>query len=185
MSTVKPAQPKKKNRTALWITLALVIMAAIVGVLAYINAPRDVPAADQSGEMLRVVQGESTLKAYTMAQLQALPALSAEKEIVSGSHANDAGVFTGVALHALLKDAAGEDALADVKKIYVYAQDGYMTSYKMSEIANNDNFLLVYSKDGNSLGSMADGGTGPVRLLVVSDEFGTRSTKYTYKIEIK
>lgn len=184
MSTVKPAQSSKKKRTALWITVALLVMAAIVGVLAYINAPRDVPAG-QSGEMLRVVQGENTLKTYTMASLQALPAISAEKEIVSGSHANDSGVFMGVALHQLLADAAGADALAQAKKIYVYAQDGYMTSYKMSEIANNDNFMLAYSKDGKSLGSMADGGTGPVRLLVVSDEFGTRSTKYAYKIEIK
>ncbi len=173
---------KKRKRILTWVVVCAVLlaMAAVIAVLAHLNAPKDV-----DGERLALVQGENTLASWTIAELQEMPAVEAYKEISSSNHANDAGLFRGVALYTLLQSAGGE-ALQNASKVYVYAKDGYMTSYKMSEISNNDGFLLAYSKDGQSLGSMGDdNGSGPLRLVVVSDEFGTRSCKYVYKIEIK
>lgn len=170
---------KGNKRAVIIVCAVLVVLAAAIGVLAYLNAPKDL----EEGQLV-LVKGESTLASWTMEELKALPAVETYKEITSSNHAGDSGTFRGVALHTLL-GGVGEEALAGVTKVYVYAQDGYTTSYKLSEVSGSDDFLLAYSKDGQGLGTMNNNGTGPLRLVVVSDEFGTRSCKYVYKIEIK
>ncbi len=170
---------KEKKRAVMIVCAVLVVLAAAIAVLAYLNAPKDM----EEGQLL-LVRGESTLASWTMEELKALPAVETYKEITSSNHAGDSGTFRGVALHMLL-ESVGEEALADVTKVYVYARDGYTTSYKLSEVSGSDAFLLAYSKDGQGLGTMSSNGTGPLRLIVVNDEFGTRSCKYVYKIEVK
>jgi hypothetical protein len=45
--------------------------------------------------------------------------------------------------------------------------------------------MIAYLCDGKGLGTLKEGGTGPLRVIVLNDAFGTRCCKYVYKIEVK
>lgn len=169
---------KKKQ----WIPVAgvLLVLAAAIGVLARLNAPG--PDAD-AGSIAVFRDGES-VRTYTMEEIKALPSITVHKEIVSSSHDNDEGDFTGVPLRALL-DGADPALLEEGVSVAVKAADGYVSAYAAEEVAESDNILLAYAKDGTGLGTLEDGGTGPFRIVIQEDEFGNRSTKYVYQIEVR
>ncbi len=169
----------KKKRNILIAALVLVVLAAAIAVLAVLNRPGELP---ESGSVA-VRRGDEVLRTYTTAELKTLPAVEVEKELVSSSFANDAGLFRGVALRALLADA-GVDVGA-LTQIVVRSEDGFVAAYPADEVAESDGIFLAYSKDGEPLGDRESGGSGPLRIVVTEDEFGNRCAKYVSEIEVK
>lgn len=167
---------KLKKSTLVIITI-LAVLALLTGVLAYLNAPKDVTAG------LTVLKQGEPLGAFTLAEIKALGSVTVEKEIVSASHSNDSGAFTGVPLRALL--AAADPAWQEgASTVSARAADGYVCAYTVQEVAADDSFLVVYERDGKPLREKTQGGTGPLRLIIQSDPFGNRSAKYLYQIEV-
>lgn len=169
----------KNKKQVLIISACLVVMALIIGVLAWLNAPK----TPIDNAKVEIYAGQTLIAAYTHSELVALPYVEIEKEILSSSHENESGVYRGVPLRVLLRDK--DAALTDGKtRVLAYAQDGYTTSYRMSEVLESDAVMLAYTKDGQVLTPMSQGGTGPYRIIVSTDEFGTRFCKYVYKLEV-
>lgn len=166
----------KKSRI---VVIVLIILAAAIAVLAFLNRPADLP---ESG-VLSVTAGDAEIKSYTMEEIQKLPYVEIQKEIISSSHENDEGLFRGVPLHTLLENAGAD--LAGAEQCVVQSEDGFVSAYSMEEVTESDNILLVYAKNGEALGSMDDGGTGPFRIVVTEDPFGNRCAKYVCRLEIK
>ncbi len=172
-------EKKKLGRKGVIIVIAvLLILAAATLVLALLNRPENLPERGS----VAIVSGEER-RELTLAEIKALPYIEAEKEIISSSFEDDEGLFRGVALRALL-ESAGVDMSA-VKQVIVRSEDGFVAVYPAEEVTEGDDIILAYSKNGEGLGSLADGGTGPLRIIVFSDEFGTRCAKYVSGIEVK
>ncbi|MBR6311634.1 MAG: molybdopterin-dependent oxidoreductase [Oscillospiraceae bacterium] len=166
-----------KRKGVLIVIIVLVVLAAAVSVLAVLNRPGELP---ESGSVA-VTSGGETLRVFTADELKALPYIEAQKEIVSSSFANDEGLFRGVPLRALLAEAGAPEGA----QIVVRSEDGYVTAFPADEVYDSDNIFLAYSKDGEGLGSKDKNGTGPLRIVVTDDEFGTRCAKYVSEIEVR
>lgn len=166
-----------KKKGAIIVVIVLVVLAAAVSVLAILNRPGALP---ESGSVA-VTSGGETLRVFTEDELKALPYIEVQKEIVSSSFADDEGLFRGVPLRALLAEAGAPEG----SQIVVRSEDGYVTAFPADEVYESDNIFLAYSKDGGSLGGKAGGGTGPLRIIVTDDEFGTRCAKYVGEIEVR
>jgi hypothetical protein len=170
---------KTNKKSVLLVCAVLIVLAAAVAVLAWLNYRDDLP---DSGT-LAVVCGGETLRTFTLEEIQALPAVEVEKEIVSSSFANDEGLFRGVSLRALLRQAGVEPD--EYSQLIARAEDNFVMAYPMDEITESDDIFLAYEKNGQGLGSLQDGGTGPLRIIVTQDEFGNRCAKYVCELEVK
>lgn len=167
---------KQRNNLIIWLTM--LGLAVLVAVLAWSNAPR--PGEDA---VLSIVKDGAVLQVWTMAQIQDLPAVELEKDIRSASHADERGVYRCVALGTLL-DQTDPNWRTAASRIMTRAADGYVSTFTSTESGLDNNILVAYAKDGLPLGNLADGGTGPFRIIIRDDPFGTRATKYLIEIEV-
>jgi DMSO/TMAO reductase YedYZ molybdopterin-dependent catalytic subunit len=89
----------------------------------------------------------------------------------SGSPSSN-GVFnyTGVLLSTLLQKAG---VSPNATSVYIQASDGYATTLSMQD-AMSPKTIIAYQKDGASLTPLKDGGEGPFRLIVGTDQYAQR-----------
>lgn len=167
-----------KKKSIIIVVAVLVVLVSAITVLALLNRPDSLP---ETGS-ITVKWGESSVT-LAMEDIQALEYVELEKEIVSASFQNDQGLFRGVALHTLL-ESQGIDLSSAVQAV-VRSEDGYVSAYPMDEVTDGDNIILVYSKNGEGLGTKDSGGSGPFRIIIADDEFGNRSAKFVSEIEVK
>ena len=169
----------KKKRQTWWLAAGFALLAVIILILAGLNRRDDLP---DSGS-LALKAGDDEIAVYTMEEVQVLPYIEVEKEIVSSSYANDFGLFRGVPVRELWADAGAEPA--DYRQMVVTSEDGFVAVFPVAEVLDSDSVMLIYAKNGEPLGSMNDGGVGPFRILVVDDEFGNRCAKYVSELALK
>lgn len=92
-----------KSRKQLIIVLAcLALLAVVILVLAQLNKRDDLPESGQ----ISLKAGDEEAALFTMEQIQAMPFVEVEKEIVSSNYANEKGLYRGVTM-AELWSAAG------------------------------------------------------------------------------
>ena len=130
---------------------------------------------------LTISRGDQIIRVFTLDEIKDMPAIHVEKTIVSARYSDESGLFAGVALETLLAEA-DENLLIECKKFITKADDGFASVVSTDEILVGANVLVVYEKDGMGLGDYSNGGSGPLRILIVSDDFGNRSTKYLKEI---
>lgn len=162
------------------ISLALAVMIAAIAVLAVLNAPKD---KAENGS-LTIVQGENTLAVLSMEQLKKLPAVEITADMGSASSAGIYGTLKGATIREILQ-SINPDLTASGKRVYAYAEDGFVLTYNMTEILADDSIIVAYEHDGAPMRSKAEGGEGPLRVVVAGDEHANRSCKYVYKLEVK
>jgi DMSO/TMAO reductase YedYZ molybdopterin-dependent catalytic subunit len=108
----------------------------------------------------------------TLSDLQSLPSITLQVSLSSSSHQDENGVFnyTGIPLKDLLSQA---QANTNATLIYIQASDGYGTTITIQD-AENQNTIIAYQKDGQPLTLLKDGGEGPLRLIIGSDQYAQR-----------
>lgn len=169
-----------EKKQKLIIAAVLLAMMAAIAVLALLNAPKDKAALGT----LQVVRGEKEPVVLTLSQLQALPAVQISADMGSASSTGIHGVLKGAALREVLNHV--DPALAaEGKRVYAYAQDGFVLTYNMDEILKDDSVIVAYEYNGAPMKSKDEGGEGPLRVVVAGDVHANRSCKYVYKIEVK
>ena len=121
---------------------------------------------------------------FTLAEFGALPKLTIEATLASSSHLDEMGTFnfTGVSLWSLLEQCNVSESASIV---YVQAIDGYGASLTIEEAKQNTQILLCYQKNGEFLKPRSEGGAGPIRLMIASDEYAQRWVKNVAVIEVK
>ena len=110
--------------------------------------------------------------------------VTVKKKIESGSKKDEEGIYTGVSLAALL-NAADPLLLSECATFTTSAADGFSSVLSAEDLSIEDNVLVVYEKDGKALVPFSEGGTGPLRILIQSDEFGNRCTEYLIGVDCK
>ena len=121
----------------------------------------------------------------TLSEIEALPSSSMQATLESASHDEDEGTFTytGVTVASLLDLV---DVSEDASEVFIQSIDGYCTTLKFveDELQSNQKIMLVYQKDGEPLIPLAEGGTGPICLIIGTDEFALRWVKGVVLLEI-
>lgn len=169
------------NKKQLVIVAAvLVVMIAAIAVLAVLNAPKD---KAETGS-LTVVQGENTLAVLTMEQLKKLPAVEITVDMGSASSVGIYGKLKGVTIRDVL-NSIDPSLTESAKRVYAYAEDGFVLTYNMADILADDGIIVAYEYNGVPMKSKAEGGEGPLRVVVADDPHANRSCKYAYKLEVK
>jgi len=120
----------------------------------------------------------------TAAELSAMKSTTFKAVIRSSSEGTSEAEFTGVALYDVALKAVPEIE-GGFKAIIVKAEDGYQTVMGKEEAAKKDNAYLCYLSNGAPIKSKAQKGYGPIRLIIMDDEFGQRWVKYVNRIEVR
>jgi len=171
---------KKKNSIIIAITISALIIAAAALITINRNS-MDLPPSDVA---LRLIAGGETVRDYTIEEIMELPAVEVDKDIVSASKDDESGTFKGVPLEVLLEDAR-KGILSEYKEFITRGEDGFVSSVYASDIEKGENVIIVYEKDGEAIKGRDDGGFGPLRVIIVDDDFGNRGTSYLKSIEAK
>jgi DMSO/TMAO reductase YedYZ molybdopterin-dependent catalytic subunit len=164
---------KKSTKIAL---IALVILVIAVIPLYYYTRP---DAAQPTGT-LQIKGSVTNPSNLTYAQLAAYPSVSMQITINGHQGGNGNYTYTGVTLKELLTQAG---ASSNATSVYIQASDGYGTTLTMEEATKAD-VLIAYQKEGASMTALKDGGEGPFRLVIASDEFSQRSVRGVVAIEV-
>lgn len=164
---------KKSTKVAF---IALVILVIAVIPLYYYTRPN---AAQPVGTLqIRGTVANASNLTYT--QLASFPAISMQVTINGHQGGNGNFTYTGVTLKELLTQAG---ANSNATSVYIQASDGYGTTLTMEEATQAD-VIIAYQKEGTTMTQLKDGGEGPFRLIIGSDEFSQRSVRGVVAIEV-
>jgi len=119
----------------------------------------------------------------TLSEIEALPSSDILVTLDSATHVEDEGTFTytGVTVASLLELA---EVSGDASSVFIQSIDSYAITLSVDEIIQNPKIMIVYKKDGQALASYAEGGNGPLRLIIGSDEFAQRWVTNVVLLEI-
>jgi len=108
----------------------------------------------------------------TINDLEAYPSVTMKVTVTSSGHSSGNGDYnyTGVLLQDLLSQA---QVFSNASTVFIQALDGYGTTITMQEATTQTTFI-AYAKDGTALSSLKDGGEGPARLIINSDQYAQR-----------
>lgn len=172
-----------KKRSAAIIAAVLLILAAAIGVLVWINGQENAGRSVERGNLAVTKDGE-TLAVFTLEDLKAMEAVEVEKTITSASEEDVTGVFRGPSVQTVI-DAADSTALDGAAQVLARSEDGFVMGFSVDEVRQGDNIFIACSQDGEDLKSMDEGGAGPLRIVVQADSFGNRSAKYLCELEVE
>lgn len=91
--------------------------------------------------------------------------------------------FGGVLLADVL--AFHQITLSGSETVVFKAIDGYHTNVSGLEVLQPDNVYIVYERENQRTKSRAEGGSGPLEIVIALDAFSQRWNKYLIEIEIK
>jgi len=160
---------------------AFAVLCMIVGITAFMNA--NLQTGDSSGYFLTISRQGETVDVISMEEIMNMESISVETELQSAQYDDERGIYTGVVLTDILA-LTDADLLSDCTKFITRAGDSYSSALSLEDIADN-NVLVVYKKDGKMLTPFEDGGAGPMRIMILSDTYGNRSTKYLIGIDCR
>ena len=161
----------------------LIIIVAFLVVVILVLALLNRPDADTDKELLSIVINGEVIAAFTMENLQAMPYVEVEKEIVSASNDNESGLWRGVPIVDLLLAADVDTSIYSM--VASRATDNYVSAFGMDEILEGTNIFIAYMQDGEPLKTQENGGSGPLRIVIQGDPFGNRSTRWLYQLELQ
>jgi DMSO/TMAO reductase YedYZ molybdopterin-dependent catalytic subunit len=179
----------KKKKLSVQTIIIIVTIASLASLLAIFSAlnrqDTGLTSSDtalKSGTFTVVADG-APLKTYSIDELKDFPQVEVYKDIASGKHDDESGLFRGAPLEEILDDA--EPGWRDKYREFIFrAEDAFTASVFASDIEKGGNVLIVYAQDGAPIPGGSDGGKGPIRALIVDDKFGNRSAQMLISVEL-
>jgi DMSO/TMAO reductase YedYZ molybdopterin-dependent catalytic subunit len=158
--------------------IAFVVLAIIEIPLYVIVHPTDSPKG-----YLQITGNVNNPLNMTISDIQAMPSVDLTARLTSSGSPQENGVFnyTGVTLWSLLEKAGVSD---DASSAYVLASDAYGAVITVKEMKDNPKIIIAYMEGGEMIKSQADGGWGPLRLIIGSDAYANRWVKWVVSIEV-
>jgi DMSO/TMAO reductase YedYZ molybdopterin-dependent catalytic subunit len=165
---------KKTSKIAL--AIIVVLVAASVPLYFY---TRPAPVSPGTFQITGHVSNPMNI---TLSQLEAYTPLTLQVTLTSSGSPSSNGVFnyTGVLLSTLLQKAG---VSANATSVYIQASDGYGTTLSMQD-AMSPKTIIAYQKDGAFLTPLKDGGEGPFRLIVGTDQYAQRWVMGVVSIQV-
>ena len=169
----------KTSKTAIFIIVLLIVifLAAL--------------SMNKSGiESRRILLESSTIEVISedqsdMVGLEVLQSLGLEEfEAVLDTSSTDASLhkYSGVQLTKLLVELGY--GIDEKDMIIATGADGFSVAYSGEEVLEDGNIYIAVMEEGNYLGGIEDGGSGPYEIIVISDSFSNRRCKWVTGIEV-
>lgn len=176
-------QQKKLNIKGKYLVIGFILLILIAVAAAWCNFAQQ--GQQNDGFSLAVSRDGKVIKTFTLQELKKMPQKEVYADLQSAQHENAEGDFKGVELQTVLS-RADTSLLKECDTFICVAGDGYSSALSGTEIMEEDSIILVaWEKDESSLEHFNEGGEGPMRLLIASDTFGNRSTKFLTRIECR
>lgn len=165
----------KSTKVALGVFVILIVM--VIPLYYYTR-----PDASQPFGTLQIKGDVNNPSNLTYTELTAYHSVTQEVTVSSSSHHTDDGnyTYTGVTLKEILTQAQVD---SNATAVYVQASDGYGTTLTIQE-AEKDSVFIAYLKEGKALTLLSEGGEGPFRLIISSDEFAQRWVRGVVSISV-
>lgn len=167
-----------KKTTKIAILTFVVLIIATIPIYLYIRqsaGPEDA---------LQIKGAVSNPANMTYSYLKNLTPVTVQVTLTSSKTPADNGVFnfTGVALSNLLEQAHIDE---NASSVYVQAVDGYGITVPIEDILHNGQAIIAYERNGEPLQSITEGGEGPFRLIIGTDEYAQRWIRGVAVIEVQ
>lgn len=169
-----------KNKYIIIGCLILVLLSAIG--ISYNFAVQKNGAAD--GCTISIVRDGEVIRTFSQEEMETLPVREVYADLASSQHEDAKGSYKGVELKELLKQA-DPDLMKECDVFLCTAGDGYTSALSKKDFNKKEPVLVTWEKDGKALAPFTQGGEGPLRLVIASDTYGNRSTKYLTRIICK
>ncbi len=157
----------------------ILLLAAGVAVFVMLNA-QTLP--NGGSDAVTIIQNDQTVT-FDIAYLKGLSKTTFTANLDTNGQDPVEKTFGGVPLTDVLK-GMGFD-LSGASQVVFKASDGYSTVVTAEEATDSDNVYVVYERDGKPSGTMAQGGTGPIEIVIRKDAFSQRWCKYLREIDIE
>ena len=173
----------KNKKTMLIIIIAIAILAAAVAVFAILNVgDAGEKRQSQANATVTIVQGDRTAQ-LTLDDLMGYGKTKFSTMQDTSETDPEEKSFTGVPLATVLETMGF--SLDGAAQVVFSAADGYTTVVTADEARDVQNVYLVYERDGKPSGTMKEGGSGPIEIVIAQDPFAQRWCKYLTEIEIQ
>ena len=136
------------------------------------------------GYTLTISREGKTVDTFSFDEITEMKSVTFEKEILSAQHADEAGTYRGVPLEVVL-DNADPEIMEKCTRFISRAGDSYSSAVSLEDLKESGNVFVVYEKDGKKLKPFTEGGSGPMRLIIRSDTYGNRCTKFLIGIDCR
>ena len=165
-----------KKATKIAVAAMIILVAAAIPLYYYTR-----PASNQPGT-IEITGNVNKPMNITLSQIKSDNALTIRATLTSSGNPSENGVYnyTGVLLSTLLKQA---QAATNATSVYIQASDGYGETISMQD-AMNQSTLIAYAKDGSPLTPLKNGGEGPLRLIIGTDQYAQRWVKGVAAIKV-
>jgi DMSO/TMAO reductase YedYZ molybdopterin-dependent catalytic subunit len=156
-----------KNSTKIAVLVFAVLIVTAIPLYYYTR-----PDPAQPSGTLQIKGAVANPANLTYTQIAAYPSITREVALLSsGQHSDDGNyTYTGVSLKEILTQAQINN---NATSVYIQASDGYGTTLTVQE-AQKDGVFIAYLKGGSALTQISDGGEGPFRLIISSDQYAQR-----------
>lgn len=163
--------------------IIIAVLAIAVALLAVLNAgDPDLGQQSQDNATVTVVAGDIN-KTIGLEYLKTFDKVTFDAVMDTSTTGPEGVSLGGVPLAVVLQDMG--ISLEGAEQVVFKAADGYTTVVTASEAGDSDNVYLVYEREGQPLGTMRQGGHGPIEVAVRKDEFAQRWCKYLMEIHIE
>lgn len=166
---------KKSTKVALGIFFILLVM--VIPLYYYTR-----PDTSQPIGTLQIKGAVNNPNNLTYSELTNYQSVTQKVTIASSDHNSDDGnyAYTGASLKEILTQA---QVNINATSVFIQASDGYGTTLTIQE-AQKDEVFIAYSKEGKPLTLLSEGGEGPFRLIISSDEFAQRWVRGVVSISV-
>jgi DMSO/TMAO reductase YedYZ molybdopterin-dependent catalytic subunit len=166
-----------KNSTKIALLVFAVLIVAAIPLYYYTR-----PDPTQPSGTLQIKGAVANPANLTYTQIAAYPSLTREVTLSSSGHHSDDGnyTYTGVTLKEILTQAKISQ---NATSVYIQASDGYGTTLTIQE-AQKEGVFIAYLKGGSALTLLSNGGEGPYRLIISSDQFAQRWVRGVVSITV-
>jgi len=164
-------------------TTKIAIMALVVLIIATIPIYMYIRQTTGSEEFIQVKGEVQNPMNMTLSYLKSLSSATVEVSLKSSNPANNGNFsFKGVPVQTIIEQA---NCIGTPTAVYLQAADGYGVTIPIGDILQNNQAIIAYERDGELLGAISEGGDGPFRLIIGTDEFAQRWIRGVSIIEVQ
>ena len=176
----------KKQNKIIFICLALFMV--VLATALYLNRDRIQELSEfQKNALVRIVVSENekiiSERVLSMEEIMTLSEQNISVIQRSSTFGSGKYLYTGVLLKDLLL-YCGADIEEKLDIVIITGADGYTTALSAKEIKEDSQAYLCYYKDGDILGTKAEGGSGPFQLVIADDVFAQRWVRFVSEIKV-
>lgn len=171
----------KQNKIIALIVAVLVLIISVT--LAMNSETAEERKALNEGAKFVIKLNSEEVKVYTLKEIMEFGVVDFEANLKTNGKVAEKHNYTGV----LLKDIY--DSLDvdynDFSVLEITAADGYTVMLSVTKLIEEGNIYLAYMRDGEVIGSMDEGGKGPIQMIISKDSISQYWCKYAISADLK